>query len=150
MNVHGAKLSNNLEKTNRNVISSSKSKMQIELHLGGICISIQRIYRANSRLARSQWETSIQSNAVSHWLGASLESSLSLLTQQIVVHGLVVFVELSWFSIDISNPVSVFSDTLILNVNININTDANRRKTHLHAKRKVKQTYIQIVWRERI
>ena len=28
--------------------------------------------RADSRLAPSQWETSLQSNAVSHWLGANL------------------------------------------------------------------------------
>ena len=34
-------------------------------------------YRAHSRLAPSQWETSLQSNAVSHWLGANLESALS-------------------------------------------------------------------------
>ena len=32
--------------------------------------------RADSRLATSQWETSLQSNSVSHWLGANLESSL--------------------------------------------------------------------------
>ena len=32
--------------------------------------------RADSRLAPSQWETALQSNAVSHWLGANLESSL--------------------------------------------------------------------------
>ena len=31
---------------------------------------------ADSRLAPSQRETSLQSNAVSHWLGASLESAL--------------------------------------------------------------------------
>ena len=30
--------------------------------------------RADFRLAPSQWETSLQSNAVFHWLGASLES----------------------------------------------------------------------------
>ena len=34
--------------------------------------------RADSRFAPSQWETSLQSNAVSHWLGASLESALTL------------------------------------------------------------------------
>ena len=33
-------------------------------------------YKADSRLVPSQWETSLQSNAVSHWLGPSLESSL--------------------------------------------------------------------------
>ena len=32
--------------------------------------------RANSRLAPSQWETSLRSNAISHWLGANLESAL--------------------------------------------------------------------------
>ena len=31
----------------------------------------------DSRLAPSQWETSLQSNAVSHWLGANLESILN-------------------------------------------------------------------------
>ena len=32
--------------------------------------------RADSRLAPSQWQTSLQSNAVSHWLDANLESAL--------------------------------------------------------------------------
>ena len=32
--------------------------------------------RADSRLTPSQWETSLQCNAVSHWLGANLESAL--------------------------------------------------------------------------
>ena len=31
---------------------------------------------ADSMLAPSQWETSLQSNAASHWLGANLESAL--------------------------------------------------------------------------
>ena len=33
-------------------------------------------YRADSRFVPSQWETSVQSNAISHWLGANLESAL--------------------------------------------------------------------------
>ena len=33
--------------------------------------------RADCRLAPSQWETLLQSNAISHWLGANLESALS-------------------------------------------------------------------------
>ena len=33
---------------------------------------------ANSRFAPSQWETSLQSNDVSHWLGANLESALDM------------------------------------------------------------------------
>ena len=36
----------------------------------------RNIFRVDSRLAPSQWETLLQSNAVSHWLGANLESTL--------------------------------------------------------------------------
>ena len=39
-------------------------------------VTIQSIPRADSRLAPCQWETALQSNAVSHWLGANLESAL--------------------------------------------------------------------------
>ena len=35
---------------------------------------------SDSRFATSQWETSLQSKAVSHWLGANLESALLLYT----------------------------------------------------------------------
>ena len=34
------------------------------------------IYSADSKFAASQWETLLQSNAISHWLGANLESAL--------------------------------------------------------------------------
>ena len=34
-------------------------------------------HRTSSRFAPSQWETPLQSNAVSHWLGANLESALT-------------------------------------------------------------------------
>ena len=34
--------------------------------------------RADSRLAPSQWQTWLQSNAVSHWLGTNLESALCM------------------------------------------------------------------------
>ena len=34
------------------------------------------VYRADFRFGPSQWETSLQSNPVSHWLGAILESIL--------------------------------------------------------------------------
>ena len=33
-------------------------------------------FRADSRLAPSQWEMLLQSNTISHWLGANLESNL--------------------------------------------------------------------------
>ena len=36
------------------------------------------ITRADSRLSTSQWEMSLQSNAISHWLGANLESALDI------------------------------------------------------------------------
>ena len=36
--------------------------------------------RSDARLASSQWETSLQSKAVSHWLGSNLESALQCLT----------------------------------------------------------------------
>ena len=42
--------------------------------------------RANSRLVPSQWETSLQSNAVSHWLGANLKSSLNWLPGDMQSH----------------------------------------------------------------
>ena len=32
--------------------------------------------KADSRFASSQWEMSLQSNAISHWLGTNLESDL--------------------------------------------------------------------------
>ena len=36
----------------------------------------KNVFSVDSRLAPSQWETSLQSNAVSHWVGANLESVL--------------------------------------------------------------------------
>ena len=38
----------------------------------------ETIFTADSRLAPSQWEMSLQSNAISHWLGTNLESALIL------------------------------------------------------------------------
>ena len=50
--------------------------------MGCMCIintAVNALYiLADSRLAPSQWETSLQSNAVSHWLGANLESALHM------------------------------------------------------------------------
>ena len=52
---------------------------------------IESILRADSRLAPEQWGTSLQSNAVSHWLGANPESALILrriasLVTNVVIH----------------------------------------------------------------
>ena len=41
-----------------------------------IWIKTKYMSRADSRVAPSQWETSLQSNAVSHWVGVNLESAL--------------------------------------------------------------------------
>ena len=40
--------------------------------------------RVDSRLAPSQWETVLQSNAVSHWLGTNLESALQIKASEVV------------------------------------------------------------------
>ena len=55
----------------------------IDIHLRSVCVSFDGVgnavngkYRADSRLAPSQWETALQSNAISHWLAANLESAL--------------------------------------------------------------------------
>ena len=43
--------------------------------------------RADSKSAPGQWETSLQSNAVSHWLGANLESALNTFIMYFVLQG---------------------------------------------------------------
>ena len=45
------------------------------LSSGNEILALGDPFRAVSRFAPSQWETSLQSNAVSHWLGANLEST---------------------------------------------------------------------------
>ena len=39
-------------------------------------VLLGNLHRGDSRLAPSQWETSLQSNTISHWLVANLESAL--------------------------------------------------------------------------
>ena len=53
-------------------------------------------YRVDSMIAPSQWKTSLQSNAVSHWLGANLESALT-------------YVAIFW---DFQGPMGLLPDTL--------------------------------------
>ena len=72
------------------VISAVPLDVKKSLHVCGTqTLSVLRIasqgkrrcipsYRVDSRLTPSQCETSLQSNAVSHWLGANLESALEL------------------------------------------------------------------------
>ena len=42
----------------------------------GVIPNVCHIIRADSRFAPSQWETSLQSNTIPHWLGTGLESAL--------------------------------------------------------------------------
>ena len=42
--------------------------------------------RADSRLAPSRWDTLLQSNTVSHWLGANLESALSMACENCITN----------------------------------------------------------------
>ena len=53
---------------NFNVLPSNQNEKLIE---APVCL-------CQSSLAPSQWETSFQSNAASHWLGANLESALPI------------------------------------------------------------------------
>ena len=43
-----------------------------------VCYDRGWVFKADSRFAPRQWETSLQSNTVSHWVGANLESALIL------------------------------------------------------------------------
>ena len=49
-------------------------------HYKTVCIC-----RADSRLAPSQWETSLQSNAVSHWMDTNLESALHMVWDVLLI-----------------------------------------------------------------
>ena len=46
----------------------------------------RRSYRTDSRFAPSQWETALQSNAVSDWLGTNIESALFIATLSMKIH----------------------------------------------------------------
>ena len=53
------------------------------IYLGIVLEWIRSNIRADSWLAPSQWKTPLQSNAVSHWLGANLKSTLGVLSVRI-------------------------------------------------------------------
>ena len=57
-------------------LSSAPSNLMELIMSDSVPAGQDNITRADSRLALSQWETSLQCNAVSHWLGANLESVL--------------------------------------------------------------------------
>ena len=55
-----------------------KKHVNITFMVENVCLKFRMEFRADFRLAPGHWETSLQSNAVSHWLGANLESALEL------------------------------------------------------------------------
>ena len=58
------------------VIHDNYDKYSIKRSLSGTRMNGECRLKADSRLAPSQWDPALQSNAVSHWLGANLESAL--------------------------------------------------------------------------
>ena len=56
-------------------------------------------HRADSRLGPSQWETLLQSNTVSHWLGANLVSALLPCTQYIIVHYYIIIILVHYYTL---------------------------------------------------
>ena len=57
-------------------LTAYEKKREKKVFVGCWPLSATGCQFCDSRLAPSQWETSLQSNAVSHWLGANLESAL--------------------------------------------------------------------------
>ena len=61
------------------LVAIVQATILVSCHVGKSLLLVIRsgtCSRADSRFAPSQWDTSLQSNAVSHWLGANLESAL--------------------------------------------------------------------------
>ena len=83
------------------------------------------LYRADSRFAPSQWETSLQSNAVSHWLGSSLESALLCICASVKVwQKTVIFVHYT----DVIMTTMASQITSLTVVYSTIYSDADQRK----------------------
>ena len=69
--------------------------------------------RADSRFAPSQWETSLQSNNVSHWLGASLESALYFLIPALQwLFSWTTFEDKAWFHLRVPELQISWSDLI--------------------------------------
>ena len=61
-----------------NAFETVVCKMAVTLSRDQCVNNVRCFCRVDSKLAPNQWETSLQSNAVSHWLCAYLESALLL------------------------------------------------------------------------
>ena len=90
----------------------------------GITLFVQRdIFGADSRFAPTQWETSLQSNAVYHWLGANLESALyiyicSQLYQNITIS--ILCADLCWRSINVYSYFILLTEIEMEHVNVDV------------------------------
>ena len=61
----------------RYALSQFITPMSPKIFHNNLLKMMENVYhRADFRFVPSQWETSLQSNAVSHWLGTNLESAL--------------------------------------------------------------------------
>ena len=72
-NKHGTPINNHHLSAGRKVPVHKSFGLQCYFIIQMLCFDSKRT-QADFRLAPSQWETLLQSNAVSHWLGANLES----------------------------------------------------------------------------
>ena len=71
--------------TNIQIYKDTVESTYITVHCNMMLQTVQwQMYRADSRFVPSQWETSLQSNAVSHWLGANLESALNVKYEEVM------------------------------------------------------------------
>ena len=89
------------------------------------------MFRVDSRLVPSQWETSLQSNAVSHRLGANIESARMLLTQDYVKYKSSVNRK---YNAKINNTVLISKTKLNTNLYVHVHACVRHRHTskHLH------------------
>ena len=71
-NINATYICQCLEVTVQGFVKHWNSKITIELE----DFPLQSNNRTDFRLAPSQWQTSLQNNPVSHWLGANIESAL--------------------------------------------------------------------------
>ena len=91
-------------------------------------------FRADSRLAPNQWETSLQSNAVSHWQDANLELALPLtpgdaaMRQQLLQYRFysAVLTSFEWnhmdyISLKLWSNTNIYSEKLLLNMSSAMN-----------------------------
>ena len=104
----------------------TKDKIDHGIHLYQIwCI----INRDDSRLVPSRWETSVQSIAVSHWLGAILEPVLIYISVHIYI-----YIYIYIYILVHANILASFSPglPLTLKVNINLQTKSLEMASDIH------------------